>query len=97
MTSTDKSSGYIERVDSLRNRLAEKYELCEVKGKKCFHSESDNYFWPFLFVEWGAVAVEYAHGIREALQNRFEDGDLFWLDEMDDDALLAAVLQEIEQ
>ena len=97
MASADKSSGYIERVESLRNRLAEKYELCEVKGKKCFRSDADNYFWPFLFVEWGAVAVEHARGIRDALLSRFEDGDLFYLDEMDDDALLAAVLQEIEQ
>lgn len=97
MASTDKSSKYIERVESLRNELSEKYELCEVDGKKCFRSEKDKYFWPFLFVEWGAVGIEYAQGIREAMLNRFEDGDLYYLDEMDDEALLSAVLQEIEQ
>lgn len=97
MALTDKKNRYIERVELLRDRLSEKYELFVVNGKKCFHSEKDNYFWPFLFVEWGAVAVEYAQGIEEARLNRFEDGDLFYLDEMDDDALFASVLQEIEQ
>lgn len=47
--------------------------------------------------DWEAIGVEYAHGKLDAELYRYEDGDLFYLDDYDSiDALTKDVLQEIE-
>lgn len=97
MTSMDKKKRIEERLEFVSNGLASKFEIVEVKGERYFHSKDNVFFKPFSVSGWDAIGIEYAHGIRDAVLNRFEDGDLFYLDEMDDEALLAAVLQEIKQ
>ena len=95
MTSMDKKKRTKERMEYITKGLASKFEIVEVNGEKFFHSEDDLYFLPFSISDWEAIGVEYAHGIREAILNQFTDGDLFYLDEMDADTMLAAVLHEI--
>ena len=42
-----------------------------------------------------ALVVEYADNIDEAKINRFEDGDLFYIDEYDEGNMLKSILNEI--
>ena len=42
-----------------------------------------------------AIVVEYAANCAEAALNRYEDGDRFYLNEMDDEILIRCILQEI--
>lgn len=97
MASTDKKKRTEERLEYITKGLAAKFEMVEVNGEKHFHAGDNLYFSPFSISDWEAIGVEYAHGIREAILNQFADGDLFYLDEMDADTMLAAVLHEIEQ
>ena len=46
---------------------------------------------------YGAIVIEYAENEWEAKLNRSENGDLFYLEEMDEETMFQAMLQEIEQ
>ena len=43
-----------------------------------------------------AIVVEYALSETEVKKNLFEDGDLFYLNELDEEQMLQVMIQEIE-
>lgn len=96
MTSTEMKS-LNDRYERLNRELARLFSTQNIKGQRCYVGPKETFFFPTLISSWGAIVIEYAHGIREAVLNQYEDGDRFYLDELDDEALLAAVLAEIEQ
>lgn len=84
------------RAEALNNRFSEQFQTVQV-GPRTFFLGPDgaslfalDYLGPY-----GALVIEYAEDYDEALANRLEDGDLFYLDEMDEDAMFQAMLQEI--
>ena len=46
---------------------------------------------------YNALVIEYAESEAEVKLNRFEDGDLFFLDEMDSETMHRNMIQEILQ
>ncbi|MGN0409296.1 MAG: hypothetical protein ACI4E3_02690 [Candidatus Fimousia sp.] len=46
---------------------------------------------------FGAIVIEYAETIEEAEKNMFEDGDLFYLDELDENQMFEQMIREIEE
>lgn len=76
----------------------------EVNGQKCFLQGKQHYFM-ITALPWeppGAIVIEHADSYEEATiskYGRFEDGDLFWLDEYENDEnkMFDAILREIEE
>lgn len=86
------------RAEALNSRFSERFKTIQV-GSRAFFLGPDgaslfalDYLGPY-----GALVIEYAPDYDEALAGRLEDGDLFFLDELDEDAMFQAMLQEIEE
>lgn len=85
-----------DRVRFIERKLAERYEKIIIDGMVCFLVPG-NAIARVTFVKgFNAIIVEYAFSMNEARKNMFEDGDRFYVDEMDDEETLAAIIKEIE-
>lgn len=94
MTLKEKRKQTIERIE---RRLAEKYEGIRINGENCFLKEDGTVFHLCGLTEpFNAVVIEYASTIEEAEKNMSEDGDLFYMDEMTEDEIYQAMINEIE-
>ena len=87
----------LQRLEELHIRLCEKYDTVTVGGRDCFLQGDNHYFRLNGIVPFGAVVLEHADGIEEAEVNRFEDGDLFYLDELSTDEMFECLVAEIEE
>lgn len=90
-----------ERIEALEGRLGGKYERAsDVRGQACFLAPDEHYIMitGLCFPEGtgGAIVIEHAHGIEEYTVGRFEDGDLFFMDDMTEDEMFEAMVREIE-
>ena len=91
--------------DRIENRISLVYEQkLVVNGQKCFLQGKEHYFMiTGLAIEPpGALVIEHAESYEEATISkvgRFEDGDLFWIDEYDGDEekMFQAMMREIEE
>lgn len=84
-------------VEALQMRMAELYAEIDIAGKSCFKLEDGRVVSVGYIGAYDAVVVEYADDISEAKLNRFEDGDLFYLNKMSIDELFDAIRKEIEE
>lgn len=82
--------------NKMSEQLARRYEKEIVKNQECFKHESGSFFRLFEFPGENALCIEYAESYEEAQKNRFEDGDRFYIDEMDEEKMFAAMIKEIE-
>lgn len=88
----------IERKRIINQHLRESYKSEMINGTECFflpsgtvvHLES-------MGDEFNAIVVGYAENRRDAEKNMFEDGDLFYMDEMSEEEMISAVTREIEE
>ena len=85
-----------ERRTMLENRLSDFFDTKILNGEKCFVTD-ERVFIVSSFYSRGAVVIEYADGMAAAIQNAYEDGDLFFVEEMGEEEMLKAVLKEINQ
>lgn len=84
------------RKKSIERRLWGKLVPLKVNGLSCFYTATGGVVVVDSLPSYNALVLGHADNLAEAEQNRFEDGDLFYLDEMDEDAMLAAMILEIE-
>lgn len=98
MDLTESKSKIKTRADALNNRFAELFQTVQV-GTRSFFLAPDgvslfalDYLGPY-----GALVIEHAEDYDEALADRLEDGDLFYLDDMDEEAMFQAMLREIQE
>ena len=84
------------RKKSIERRLWGKLVPLKVNGQSCFYTATGGVVVVDSLPSYNALVLGHAYNLAEAEQNRFEDGDLFYLDEMDEDAMLAAMILEIE-
>lgn len=82
--------------DMLRMRFAERYSEITIGKKTCFKLEDGRIISLGCLTSYGAFVIEYADNVDEAVLNRFEDGDLFYLGDMGGDEMFAAMRREIE-
>jgi len=65
-------------------------------GYTCFRTSEKGSF-TVTGLTWAkAIVVEYALSETEVKKNLFEDGDLFYLNELDEEQMLQVMIQEIE-
>jgi len=97
MTEKETRSQIIERVKRLETRFERRYEVVSSPDrKKCFRVNDGEYFMVTGLTAFGGVIIEHAFSKQEAEKNLFEDGDLFYLNEMDEDTMFKAMMREIE-
>ncbi|MBO5068986.1 MAG: hypothetical protein J6C37_01280 [Roseburia sp.] len=85
------------RIARLEQRMLERYEMAfEVLGKKCFKARENEFFMLTRLAWANAIVIEHAESENEARKNMFEDGDLFYMDELGEENMLEAMLKEIE-
>ncbi len=84
-----------ERLAFLEDELHKRYELVQDSGIR-FLTEDGKVFFLTAIRDYNAVVVEYAESHEEAALNRFEDGDLFFVDDLSEEEMLAAIINEIE-
>lgn len=93
-----KKKARIKRKEDINQYLRGRFESVQINGTECFilpagtiiHLES-------MGDSYNAIVVGYANNMKEAKNNMFEDGDLFYMDEMSREEMLEAVIREINQ
>lgn len=96
MTSTEKKLTE-NRLTEVKKALAAKYRSIALGGENFFVATDGALFRVGVFPGEMALVIEYADTEQEARQNALEDGDRFYLDEMDLDAMLQNMVKEIER
>ena len=88
----------LKRKEILERRLSEKYESNTMNGALCFAIKDGMYCRiDMLGGQYDALVLEYAENLEQAKKNIFgEDGDLFYMDTLDEEEMFKAMLSEIE-
>ena len=86
-----------EIYNRLINRLEIIYKTCDINGKKCFFRSDCSLFAVDYIGPFGSIVVEYADNVADAELNRFEDGDLFRIEDQDEEKLFQSIIREIEE
>lgn len=88
----------LKRMETLNEKLQQKYENVKIENIPCFVINNgvvcrlDD-----LGDEYNALVIEYADNLENANKGIFgEDGDLFYMDELSEDEMFTAMIQEIE-
>ncbi len=91
----DKERCIQERMLHLEQNLLEHFEQVTIQDRRCFRTAAGMLFFLTVFPKYEAIVIEYAENEEDAVMNRFEDGDLFCLDELDESEMLRCMLREI--
>lgn len=88
----------LSRKDSLNQKLVQKYEGVTFNDTQCFLLSNGMVFRiDTIGGNLDALVLEYADSIEMAKKNVFgEDGDLYYMSELDEDAMFNAMIREIE-
>lgn len=97
MTPKGMKSQIEERYKSLELRMERLYEKVKIGEWTCFVRPDGSLFTLEYIIPYGALVIGYADNEEEAKLNRFEDGDLFYLEDMDEETMFNAMIQEIQQ
>lgn len=96
MDLTGQKSKIKARAEALNTRFAEQFKTIVVGSRSFFLGPDGVTLFALDYMDpYGALVIEYAEDYDEALTGRLEDGDLFYLDELDEEAMFQAMLREI--
>lgn len=95
MTQKEMNFRLRERSKALETRFAQTFDVCVIRERTCFVRGDGAVFAVDAILPFGALVLEYADSVEQAEQNIFEDGDLFYLEEIDEDAMYQSMLREI--
>lgn len=79
----------------MENRLKKRYKTLTINDENCFLTEDGTILHLTGLKDFNAIVIEYALSEEEAKKNMFEDGDLFYLDEMNEEQMFGAMIEEI--
>ena len=96
MTSTEKKL-IEDRLKKITERLAAQYEEVLIDKHKFFAATDGSLFRVSVFPGEMALVIEYADSAEDARKNALEDGDRFYLDEMDLETMVRNMVAEIER
>ena len=84
------------RIEALEKSLNERYKQEQFENGVFYKIDSKNYFRIDSIAYPDGIVVEHGERNKEAIWY-LEDGDVFYLDEMSEDEMLKAIIQEVEQ
>jgi len=85
------------RIASLEKRLESIYEMRQINERLCFVRPDGSLFALDSVLVFSSIVIGYADDESAARINCFEDGDLFSMEELDEDAMFQAILHEVAQ
>lgn len=85
------------RIDAAESFLATQFSKIAIGSRKCFRLDDGRIIAVDYLGPYNALVLEYAQDLSAAEQNQFEDGDLFYIDELDEKTMLAKMTLEIKQ
>lgn len=88
------------RKNEMEKRFSEKFSKMKERSDAfvSFGTEGEFYFRIDVFPDEYALVIEYVENKKDAIRGIFgEDGDLFYLDEMDEDEMFEAMLKEVRE
>lgn len=95
MTETEMISRLEERSTSLESRFENRFEKSIINGWTCFARSDGSYFTLYYIIPFSALVIGYAENKQDAELNRFENGDLFYLEDLDEETMFQSMLEEI--
>ena len=88
MISTEKKKKIDERCKALEKEFERRY--------KCFAVREDEFFIVSGLSWANAIVLEHAFSKTEVEKNMFEDGKLFYMEEMNEKEMFEKMIEEIE-
>ena len=85
------------RLENLENRLKSRYKLIVINDENCFLTKNKEIIHLTGLEDFNAIVTEHAETIEEARKHMYDDGDLLYMDEMNEDEMYEAILNEIER
>ena len=85
-----------EIIEKLKNMMSQKYSSQDIAGKEFFIKPGGGFFLISPFPGEMAVVLEYGENLQDAEQNCMEDGDIFYLSNVDVSNVFADMVVEIE-
>ncbi len=80
----------------LEEKLKKEFGSADVNGFTCFVTSSNGYIkLDTIGGEDNCIVIEFAENAKEAHKNRFEDGDLLYIDDMAIDEMYEEIKKEI--
>lgn len=86
----------LERLQNLADRLQNRYSTITINGNVYFTTDKGIIFEIVCLKDFKAFVIGYAETADEAKKNFFEDGDLYYMDEMTEDEMFERMIKEIE-
>ena len=87
----------IERLNIIAERLREKVDAVILNNEECFVLPSGVIIQVnALGGEYNALVIGFAENIEAAKRNQFDDGSLYYMDELDTDKMFNEMMKEIE-
>lgn len=87
----------LKRIDDINEKLKKKYKYIEITGTLLFVLETGIVFRIDSIGKFNAIVIEYADDIESAKKGIFgEDGELFYMNDMNEDEMYEAMVEEIE-
>lgn len=86
----------LEALDLLNERLEQIYQKREIGETSYFIAPDGHAFLVSALPDYPALVVEHAEDEATAAKKQLEDGDMYFLDEWDEEALFHAVSEEVE-
>ena len=80
----------------IEKKIAEKKQPTVIGDRTCFETLSGG-FLRLDEIYGDSIVIEFAENIKEARNNRFEDGDIFPAEEYDEENLCKIIEQAIEE
>lgn len=80
----------------IEQRIAEQKNSDLIENRVCFKTTSGG-FLRLDEIFGDSIVIEFAENMKEAKNNRFEDGDIFLLNEYSVDELVNIIAQAIEE
>lgn len=88
----------LKRIDDISERLKKKYKSIEINGTIAFLLEDGTVFRLDSIGKFNAIVIEYADNIESAKKGIFgEDGDLFYMDKLNEKQMFDAMMEEISE
>lgn len=97
MNLTEQKNEMNKRKDGLEQRLSQIFEETQIRGERYFRRNDGSVFTLSKFPGAYALVIEYAESYEDALLYRLEDGDRFYLEDMDEETMFQSMMREIEQ
>ena len=97
MTQKEMKCQLEERRKALESRFETMFKKQIINGWTCFARPDGSFFTLDYIIPFEALVIGYAENEQDVNLNRFEDGDLFYMEDMDEETMYQDMLREIAQ